>query len=388
MSNTHAISLKRSTALLAALTFMAMLTVVNFASFFGTASAAQLASRSLTLSSTMPGGHAGDSVPGSETNGAEASHTFRFTAANTAASFTVTYCTNAVGTCVPASVDLTNATTTDGSFADSATNAGTWTVAVVVGANEFTLDDVVNPTAVGTFFVRIATAGGDDGTVASAITEGIDITARVAETLGFSTTGSFAGVGAPGSNCAPVSGSGAISIGDPTEQALSISTTFENYSVFRIYTNAASGVNVTYEGATLTKGPDNIDAIGGAAAAVNVAGGTEQFGLAVNGAAQSATLAINSLSGTVDASNVNVTGDFGTNPGELNIAAAYAGGAGDITTGTPGFAFVADTPTIIASSTNYVECVTVPVRYIANITPMTAAGTYTTTIVYSAVPTY
>src|SRR5690606_3867765 len=91
----YAISLKRTGLLLAALAFTALLLVVNLASFFGTAQAASLSSRSLTLSSTLVGTeNVGD--PGDETNGAAAEYAFAFTVqapSATARSILVRFCT-------------------------------------------------------------------------------------------------------------------------------------------------------------------------------------------------------------------------------------------------------------------------------------------------------
>lgn len=426
MSETHAISLKRSTALLAALTFMAMLTVVNLASFFGTASAAQLSARSLTLSSTLPGDEGATTAAGSETNGADAVHTVQFNVATTGniGGIRLEYCTNAVGTCDQLHVDeglvVTGATlegqtglnadfdidtasnnvidieTTDQVAAKTAND----TVSVSVGG-------ITNPTVAGTFFVRITTysntAGGtavDNGVVSSAITEGIYITTRVAETLGFSTTGSFAGVGAPGSTCAPLTGSGAITLGDSTEQTLSLTQAYDNYSAFRVYTNAASGVSIQYEGDTLRRGTNpsdpDIDPINsGNGTAIVATPGTEQFGLAVDlTVGEDPAVPITSSASTLDMTNVTASADLGTN-GPLTIDGQYDGGGGAIN-GSPDaeFAFLTNSdPDLrvadeIAASAGYVECKTVAVRYVANINPTTTSGTYTTTIVYSAVPTY
>lgn len=438
MSETHAISLKRSTALLAALTFMAMLTVVNLASFFGTASAATLSSRSLTLTSTLPG----DSAVGaanSETNGADATHTFTFTPGTAASigSFTFEWCTTALGACTAPDGLVVNDGTAitvqtvdpDGAGASPATTFGnTYSIdgdasdtnLLVVEAGTanaldtddivvFSFDDITNPTDTGEFFVRINSYTGtssqtgptDDGGVASAITEGIVITSRVAETLGFSTTGEIdtTNVMDPTSACLPLTGSGAITLGDPAnENTLALDSTFDNYSAFRVYTNAASGVAIQYEGDTLRRGTlttdPTIDPIGGTPAVS--AEGTEQFGLAVDTVSGGTNnVSITSSSSTLDMTYVSDAAALAAG-GALTIDGAYDGGSGVIQDVAPDaeFAFETNndpalrTPVTIATSTGYVDCKTVAVRYIANISPLTTSGTYTTTIVYSAVPTY
>lgn len=414
MSN-YAISLKRTSLLLAAMSFTALLLVVNLASFFGKADAAQLTNRSLTLSSTLPGTETGDLVGGSATNGSDATWTFAFTRP-TAATDVITFvvCDDPISaTCtMPAGLDVTgaaNGTTGEAGvvaevaggdtndFTFNATTPGTGAVTIVV-------DNIVNPNEIDAFFVRITTDQGDDGVVASAITEGIEITARVKETLGFSTGAIIAaGVGNPSTTCDPITTTGAIQLGDPTENALDISTSYINYSAFRLYTNAANGVVVTYEGELPTLGGgvynpanDMLDAIGATSTAS--AAGTEQFGLAVdgsiggNGAAQTTT--VNSIAGgagNVSTQYVNDDTVFDITqtpaPGILNITANYDDGEND------NYSFVdsqanVNAPVQIATSDSYVDCVTVPVKYVANIAPLTPAGTYTTTIVYTAVPTY
>lgn len=415
MSDTHAISLKRSTALLAAVAFMAALTAVNVASIFGSkVGAADLTARSLTLSSTVSGDESGDSVAGSPTNGSAAEHTFSFQAdASSAASATFQYCTTALGACVaPTGLVLSSANVVSGGGSVTASsNTLTWVNTITNGvATEVTFGNITNPTYVdspsdpdtNTFFVRIATHNNatpappttvvDEGTVASAITRGIEISARVAETLGFSTTGDFAGVTAPTDSCEPVTGLGQITLGDVNEGTLSLTQAYDNYSAFRLYTNASGGVEVQYHGNTLTRstGTGDIDQIGPTAADSDP--GTEQFGLAIDtSVGGNNAVSTASRSGTLDMTHVTTSAGLALG-GPLTPAAAYADGDGTLTTGGAQFAFESNTPTTIASSDpgqgGFVECKTAAVRYIANISPTTTSGTYTTTIVYSAVPTY
>lgn len=374
MSN-YAISLKRSGLLLAAIAFTAVLTVVNFASIFSAkVGAAQVAARSLTLSSSLPG-DATDGIPGSETNGSDATHTIAFTANVSSDTVTLTYCTTALGGCTtPTGLDLSGAVLDGASMnvtGPATPNAGVVTIddgVDAAGATSIVLTGIKNPTVKGTFFVRIA-SDTDEGTVTSSITEGIAITTRVVETLGFSVTGSMAGIGDPGASCDPLTGVGAIRMGD-TEDTLSITTAYDEYSAFRLYTNSANGTVVQYEGSTLTKGGDSIDAM--AVKGVSTPG-SEQFGLAIDQSGNSEQYASTS---------------FGA-AGQLAIESDYTDGAGLINGAADAeFMFVANTATDIARSTSYVECDTALVRYVANISPLTPAGTYTTTIVYSAVPTY
>lgn len=403
MSN-YAISLKRTTLLLAALAFTAALLVANISVFsVGRADAAQITTRSVSLTSSLDGTNT-TGAANSETNGADTTHTFTFDPATTGTvrSLEFEYCTTAIGACTaPTNIEVETGTTVtvqtnEGvAFTNSYAINGTQSTANKIsvanatgntftagtgGTIVFAFDDIRNPDTEATFFVRVRTYSDaawttlvDDGTVASAITNGIAITSRVVETLGFSTTTDDAGEVAEGANCAALGGStSAITLGDPTEGTLSITQAYDEFSAFRLYTNAANGVVVQYEGSTLTKGADVIDAAGGTAIASSV--GAEQFGLAVD--ANGATL--------FDGDN----GGFG-GAGQLTLGVEYDGGDGTIVNGgTATFAFVADTKTQIASAAGYVTCDTAAVRYIGNISPLTPAGTYTTTVVYFAVPTY
>ncbi|MDQ3123548.1 MAG: hypothetical protein M3Q14_02610 [bacterium] len=416
MSN-YAISLKRTSLLLATLAFTAALLVANLSIFgFGIVDAAQLSTRSMTISSSLGGGNS-TGAANSETNGADSTHTFTFDAGTTGTirALKFEYCTTAINACTgpagmdadttPAVLTQTNEGVTFTNLyainAGSSTNTtllytnatGNTFTAGTGGTIVFAVDDVTNPTSTGNYFVRMttysdaaATTAVDNGTVAFSITTGIAITSKVVETLGFSTTAQVntTNVPAEGSSCTPVTGTGAIALGDVTEGTLSISQAYDAFSAFRLHTNAGNGVVVQYAGNTLVKGTDNINAIGGTATASAV--GSEQFGLAVDPAAQG---------GAGNYANFDTTWPLNT-AGRLELGTEYDGGTGTIVNGgTATFAYDAATPatpkTMAASDTafgGYITCDTALVRYIGNIAPTTAAGTYTTTVVYFAVPTY
>ena len=413
-SNHSVISLKRTVILLAAMVFTLLLMAFNLSWLFGQeAGAAQVTTRSLQLSSTLDGTQT-TGAANSETNGSDTTHTFTFDPATTGSvlSAEFEYCTTAIGTCTaPTGLNVVTGTTItiqtsegttfsnlysiDGAGQNNClaaanriciTNAtGNTFTAGTGGTIVFAFDDILNPSTLGTFFVRMMTYSDsawtttrDDGTVASSITTGITITSRVAETLGFSTTANLAGSAAEGTTCVALATAGAITLGDALNGALSISQTYDAFSGFRLNTNSANGTLVQYRGNTLTKGTDNIDAIPPPAVVSNV--GSEQFGLAID---QDGVAA---LAGS--------DGGFG-GVGQLDLLDDYNEGEGAITEpgGVAEFAFVANTLTTIAESTppggsGYVDCDTAAVRYIGNISPLTPAGTYTTTIVYYAVPTY
>lgn len=400
MSN-YAISLKRTSMLLAALAFTAVLLAANLAFLGERAGAAQLTSRSLSLASSLDGTET-TGAANSETNGADTQHTFTFTmpSAGTVEAVLFKYCTTAIGACTaPTAMSAQASTLTSETFSTVFANDTTSlesedaectgtngrnnclgitqaTGASESGTHTIVFADIKNPESLGTFFVRISLFSVDDyttllhdGTVANSTVEGIAITSRVVETLGFSTEAGTS-FDAPGANCAPLTGTGALSLGQSPDFTLAINATYDAYSGIRLYTNSANGTVVQYEGATLTKGADNIDAIGGTATAPSI--GTEQFGLAADLTADSGAIA-----------NANTT-EGGA--GQVNITNDYDGGNGTIASGT--FAFVADTKTSIGSSTSYVSCDTYAIQHIANISALTPAGTYTTTIVWFAVPTY
>jgi len=400
----YAISLKRSSLLLAALAFTAALLFTNVGIFgLQKADAANFTVRSLNMLSPIAGNIGSTTPANSETNGVDTTHTFAFdnATAGTVLSMRFEYCTTAAGACVaPTNIEVETGTTITVQTHEAVTVATPFTIngasstanrlditrasgaAFGIGTSGnlvFAFDDIRNTDTVGTFFVRMVaysdaawTAAVDDGIVTGAITTGIAITTRVSETLGFSTTATVGGVSAETAACVPVTGSGAIALGD-ANNTLAIAQAYDAYSAFRMFTNAGNGAVVQYRGATLTKAPltDDINAIG--AAALASAPGTEQFGLAI------------------DADGGTFTGDTGGFGGanQLALTTAYNDGEGTIVNaGTASFAFVSNTLTTIASSPGSISCDTAAVRYIANISPLTPAGTYTTTIVYYGVPTF
>jgi hypothetical protein len=410
-----AISLKRSGFALGATVFTAVLATANLGLFNVSADAAQFVDRKLELSSTLAGDIVGDSQ-GAYNDGQDATHTFTFTVGTDAStvsakSWSFEYCDDSIGTCTaPGGVDVD----TGSSIATQTINAGAFgnSYAVVGGSSTnnklclgnasgnntaagddiiFAIDDVKNPTDVAPFFVHIVsytsadctTGSSDDGTVASAITEGIEITAKVKETLGFSVTGSktdgAGGVTAPGATCAPLEGSGAINLGDTTDHTLAFDTTYTNHSYFRIYTNALGGASVQYGGDTLKKTPTVAIAALSSETDLTSAQGSEHFGLGID----TTNTTDNSETFTAP-TNVTSAANFG-NAGYLTLASGYD----EAGSNKYNFATASTTnPVEIASSTGYLLCNTVPVRYAADISPNTPAGVYRSTIVYYAVPTY
>jgi hypothetical protein len=409
---------KQSSLLLIAFTFMAALVVGDAAISPTQASAAQLTTRSLAISSSANGSITNGN-PGEGGNGQKAKYTFGFTVPTTGNIGSVlfevcttplpgTTCTSPTGftaanatsvtttgtgfstgfsidsstvltgapyTCTGTSPGRTNCLAIKRTTA-SVTSGATVTAAFGGGASDY----ITNPTTDNqAFFVRIVTYSDnafatpvDAGSVASSTAQQIDITAKVQETLNFSVGSS---VTAPSTNCAAFSDTGALALGD-SNGVLSFTQAYDAHSYFRVSTNAINGTKVYYSGDTLKSGSNSITAAGttqptpSTAAASGV--GSSQFGLAIDS------------SDTQSGSGYSFTSLAATSP--------YTGGSGTITNaGTASFAFAPSsvtTPVQLASSAGTITCDTGSVRYLGNVSTTTPPGIYTTTVTYLAVPTY
>lgn len=384
--------LRRTGLLIVAFALFAAWVVGDAVMFTRHANAAQITSRKLTLSSSA-NGNITTGAAGSGTNGAQARHTFDFTASGASiGSIEFLYCTTPLPgtTCTaPTGMDASTVTTVGGTSATgwslgTSGNAPTASririthTAAAVSTVNFAFgtgsgggtDRIKNPTTDSTFFVRITaysdtawTTSVDEGTVANSTTQQIDVTAKVQEVLNFS-VGST--VTAPGSSCTAYSDSGALTLGDATDGTLSFAQAYDAYSFFRVSTNANGGTIIYYSGDTLKSGSNSITAAGTSAVASTV--GSSQFGIGID--SSHASHSFTSLSAT----------------------APYNTGNGTITNGgTAQFAFSTasvTTPVQIASAAGTIVCDTGSVRYLGNISTTTPPGIYTTTISYLAVPTY
>jgi hypothetical protein len=418
----------RGTSLLAVLAFTAA-TIAPLA-FSGSAYAGgQFSPRKLTISSSASGNISTDAngvavAPGSGGNGAKANHKFDFTMGTSGAtvrSIALQYCDTPLfgTTCTPptgldastitsiaaqsgftgtaATLDTATVANTGGIFTTSpcsgsvtyrqncilvtrsgATNfSGTPALNLAFGqTGGGNTDWIKNPTAVGTFYVRITafsdatyTTVVDEAAVAASITTGIDITAKVQEKLNFSVAA--AKNQNPGTSCAPLTGPGAISLG--SGGVLDTSTAYDEHSYWRLSTNAANGTSVLYSGDTLktASGTNSISAVSSAGAIS--APGTSQFGLGLD-SADTAQFG-HSLT------NMTATSPYGAANGAINgtFIASFAFNVASMTT-----------PVEIASAAQgtTVSCDTGSVRYLANVSPVTKPGVYKTTINYIATPTF
>lgn len=338
------------------------------------ANAAQITVRSLQLIGV---GTTGGSLAGGTVN-----HKFAFTipGGNTVGSIKFEYCTVAqVTACVmPTGLVTTGATyggetgVTGFSLVNTTNGAPYITrTAAAVGTNvaaTYTLNSVVNPTAVNTtFFVRISTytstnATGsplDTGSVAASTANPIVLQGVMPESLVFC-TGATVTV-----DC--------VTVTNPTinfNQLFSPTDTATATSQMAASTNAATGYSITVNGPTLTSGSNTIP---GMATAATRTHGTSQFGmnLKLNTTATSTVAVGAEVTPTPDGTNLRGQAQTGYNTVDQfkfvsgdTVAASNNGGAG---------------PTNAQLYT---------VSYIVDVAGNQLSGTYTTTLTYICTATY
>lgn len=296
---------------------------------------------------------------------ASATHTIAFTSAQTAniGSIKFEYCTTASGTCTkPTGLTTTSATLDAQSGATGFTIVNTTDGAPYITRSasnlpastplSYTLGTITNPSTTNTtFFIRIttytstnATTGSTDtGVVATSTANQITVNATVDETLTFCTGTS----GVTGSSCAGATGT-AVALG-----TLTTSTTGSGTSQIGISTNAPNGYSITVNGNTLTSGANNIDALPTQTTSTQT---SEQFGINLRD---------------------NATPNVGIDPsgsGTATPAANY--------NTVDQYRFVSGDTIASKSSPDAHRLFTV--SYIANVAGNTAAGSYTTNLIYVA----
>lgn len=303
---------------------------------------------------------------------------------------------------------------------------------------------ITNPGS-GKFFVKINTFRDDtktdptdpadassiiDGgvTVANVMTDSIQIQTKVLETMSFSVgtvnpdTLSVAQNAVHGP-CDVISTNDDINLGDSNQEySLATGEAYDATSYWRLSSNSSGGATVYYSGATLSNTVgDQIQAIGTTAKVSHP--GMEQFGLAYTSAAD--TLDDNDPNGGGDSTKglgivQSIADDSGqppeskqgyktptlaplvaagdtTNPdypsGSIS-ATNYSAGNGTINGATPTALFAFDPASLTSAvpfagyANGVVDCSTGKMRYVANISPNTPAGVYTTKINYLAAPQY
>lgn len=197
-----------------------------------------------------------------------------------------------------------------------------------------------NPSSANTYSVTITGAFGDSGNMTVSIVndDQVAIDATVAQSITFSISDNSVSFGTLTAGASRYA-SGTAS-GDSSE--------VEAHNII-VGTNAANGYTMTASGTTLTSGGNTIQPIGSSNTAPSF--GSEQFGL-----------------------RMNASGGSGT------VSAPYS---------ASGFAFdTAAFPDAVATSGTASANTTYSVRYLANITSNTEAGSYASMVTYSATANY
>lgn len=223
---------------------------------------------------------------------------------------------------------------------------------VTAGAKSFTIDnnEITNPSSPAVYKVDITTTS-DSGSIALAIItdDTVSVTATVDPSVTFSISDVAIGYGVLSAT------QDCWANGTPPAAC---DTTFAPPAAhtFSLGTNAASGVALTYSGATLTAGTPTISVATVAGDTSDPVGtiGTEQFAIGFDDNAATFTFA---------------------------DTAAYDQSLGN-------YKFVAGATTTILSSSAPVAATTIDAHYLANISAATEAGAYSTSITYIATGTF
>ena len=356
-----------------------------------TANAALLTPRKLTLQQGSGGD--GGTLPSGVVN-----HEFTFTVPTTAniGSVRMQYCTTTEGTCTTP----TGLTTTGGPVAsgtqsgatgftlDKTTNGAPYFTRTAASVNSGTvvvlpINSVVNPSTVGTFFVRISTytaasLGGtitDAGVVAASTAQAIVLSGTMPESLIFCTGGTVT------ANCASTT-TGTIAFNQlfsPTDTAIATSQMAAS-------TNALYGYVITVNGPTLTNGSATIPGYTTATALTSANRGVSGWGMNLRANTAAVASAFPGSSAELNATSVgdgvnlkgqaltgyNTVDTFKFTSGDSVANSASTGGA----LGTVG-ATLGPTNSQIYT-----------VSYAANVAGNQLAGTYTSTLTYICTPTF
>ena len=372
-------------------------------------SAAVLSARSLTLGTSKP----------TATN----TWTYGFTtpATTNIGSLMFQACTTPLGTCSsPGSgLNMNVGATTLGTGWTSATaftrgsGSGSCTAAANVmcttrtaasetaGARTLTASLQVNPTTVGSYFVRITTFSDngyttvvDTGVVAFSITEQLTINARIQEVLNFcvGTTAVDDATTSPASDCTGISGT-TVDIGVLDSGAINVTPIATNggsnsNGIAMLRTNAQTGVVVQYfseqdtssgqlkvVGAACSGSSNTDQCINDSATQATFSAGTEAFGMTI--------AAVNCVSTT------SYTCLFTSGTYRLSRDSNYDGTGGNSYGATQGYAWNdTATPVTIASSSTVVDDEALILKFAATPSITTPTGAYTVVSTYIATATY
>jgi len=375
-------------------------------SLFGSsvASAAQVTSRKITMSSSAPGA-----------TGVTYTASFVTPTGGTIQGVVIDFCANSPllgDTCTTGSGSLTGFTlggTTPSVSQTGLSGTGSWTAASSSPFNTLkytngsatsisasttitvTISGVTNPTPAaypGSFYARIAlfatsaaatsytsTSPGayvDAGGDALSTAQNISITAKVFETLSFCVFQVTCGTAA------------SLTLGDPTTGALSSSSAYANGNAwYTIATNAGSGVSVVMRGTTLcntsvaacqsgTASVNTITPLTTTPTAVSTGTGTEQFGMCVD---KNASAPLTTAAAYTD----SLAACHGIATGVLSTANTF---------GFDNTAVISASGSQVVSSSAAVPVVTGSFVFAANIAPTTEAAIYTTSLNMVATSTF
>lgn len=357
--------------------------------FVSTANAALLSPRNLTLLQGADGADADNIPDGGSQPGGNANHQFNFTipTGGNVGSVRFQYCTTTEGTCTtPTGLSTTTATAGPQSGAtgftiDTTTNGSPYLTRTAANVNAATavslqLNGVINPSTVGTFFVRIQTysaaaLGGtavDAGVVAASTAQAIVLSGTMPESLIFCTGATVA------ANCSS-STPGTISF----NQLFSPTDTATATSQMAASTNAAQGYVITVNGPTLTSGSATIPGYV-SPNAVGTTRGISGWGLNLVANTSAAASSFPGSSATVAAAS-NGTDLKGQPLAGYNTADNFKFVSGESVANS---AFDGTTNTTLGPTNSQVYTVS----YAANVSGNQLAGTYTSTLTYICTPTF
>ncbi len=382
--------------------------------FVSKASAAQITSRSLTISTSRASATSVTYLYGFTTATAGMIQSLKFEA-----------CTTPLGTCTPPTgLDIDQGTTGTWSgteatnFARDGTGGGSCTPAdnvlcgdrtdtdsESVGAKTISWGTQTNPSVTGSFFVRITTysdAGWttavDNGVVAAAIVNQLTVNARIQEILNFcvGTTTVNDATTSPGADCSAITGT-TVDIGVLDSSAVNVSPVSTNggsntNGIAMVRTNAQNGVVISYfseqnsssgtlkvTGASCSGTSTTDQCINSDANQATFSAGTEAFGM--------------TIAGTNCGSTSSYTCVYASGSNNLEPTGEYIG-AGSNTYGVSnGYAWNGSTtPEQIASSAGssikVVDDEAIILRFAATPAITTPTGAYTVTSTYIATATY
>ena len=330
-------------------------------------------------------------------------------------------CTTPIGTCTSpgAGLNMNVGTTTLGTGWTSANaftrgaGAGLCTAAANVtcttrtaasetaGARTLTQSLQVNPTTVGSYFIRITTYSDagyttvvDTGVVAFSVTNQLTINVRVQEILNFcvGTTTVDDSTTSPGTDCSAISGT-TVDLGILDTSTVNVSPVSTNggsstNGVAMLRTNAQSGAVIQYfteqdtssgqlkvAGASCSGSSTTDQCINSSATQATFSAGTEAFGMTI--------AAVNCVSTT------SYTCAFTSGTYNLARNGQYDGNGGNTYGASQGYAWNdTSTPATIATSTTVVDDEALILKFAATPAITTPTGAYTVVSTYIATATY